>query len=341
MTIESISQTCLTGNCGKQSLDASGTVPRMKIANIEIRHASAAVMRRTRAWFKSDGKAGAIDGNRSVHLPHPEKRGMALKIKGAGYNGGAIRFGALCETGPAALAFDFDGRAMPDVASGHNNAFLGAASFQQASTEFNVTRCIEELGVPVVPCLGYGRLDTERHTAWFSIFEWDRNWSSVAISRDNSMAEYLQANHRLTEIMLRLAVEHDLVGYCGLVLDGPGSYRLKDLHPFRKTDPITSSQLSWVMQVLFALNIRCQAIQYFPAAAKRPDMPADIVVHALRPLLADATQDDYEVMRTRIVKPYLRFPIETFDPRELSSALHETRVGSALLELCPAKYARW
>lgn len=266
---------------------------------------------------------------------------MALKIKGAGYNGGAIRFGTLCGTGPAALAFDFDGRAAPDIASGHDNAFLGAASFQQASTEFNVTRCIQNLGIPVVPCLGYGRIDTERHTAWFSLFEWNRNWSGIGLSHDSSMADYLHANRHLTEIMLRLAVEHDLVGYCGLVLSEPGRYLVKDVHPFRKTDPITGSQLSWVMQVLFALNIRCQAIQYFPAAAKRRDAPADIVAHALQPILGDATPGDYEAMRAQIVKPYMRTPIETFDPRALWHALRKTRVGSALLELCPAKYARW
>lgn len=313
----------------------------MQITNIEIRHASDAVANRVRVWFASDGRAGAVDGNRSVHLPHPERKGFTLKIKGAGYNGGAIRFGIPCGTGPKALAFDFDGRAVEDVASGHNNAFLGGASFQQAATEFNVTRCLEGWGISVVPCLGYGRIDTAQHSAWFSLFDWHRDWSSASLSSDTSIADYLDANHRLTDVMLRLAVEHDLVGYCSLVHAGPGTYLLKDLHPFRQTDPITTSQLSWVMQVLFALNIRCQAIQYFPAAAKRDDAPADIVVYALKPLLADAMQEDYEALKARIIKPYMRAPVGTFNARELVNALRETRAGSALLELCPAKYPRW
>jgi len=313
----------------------------MQITNIEIRHASDAVAKRVLAWFGSDGRAGAVDGSRSVHLPHPERKGFTLKIKGAGYRGGTIRFGTLCRKGPDALAFDFDGRAVADVASGHDNAFLGAASFQQAATEFSVTRCLERLGVPVVPCLGYGRIDTDEHSAWFSLFDWHRDWSSSSISSNGPLTDYLHANHRLTEAMLRLAVEHDLVGYCGLVLTQSGTYLLKDLHPFRQTDPITASQLSWVMQVLFALNIRCQAIQYFPVAAGRNDAPADVVVHALKPLLADAALEDYEAMRARIIKPYMRRPSESFNPRALVNALRETRVGSALLELCPAKYARW
>ena len=311
------------------------------IVNVDIRHASAAVVRRTRAWFETGGKVGALDGSRSILLPHPERSGFALKIKGAGYKGGAIRFGTFCRNGPMALAFDFDGRAMEDVASGHDAAFLGGATFQQACTEFNVTRRLAAMGIAVVPCIGYGRVDTLHHSSWFSLFDWHRSWSAVSVPRSGLMDGYLDGNRRLTEAMLRLAVEHDLVGYCSLVRTAEGEFLLKDMHPFRQMDPITGSQLSWVMQMIFALNIRCQAIRYFPAAAARDDSPADIVVHALQPLLADATQDDYEAMRNRIVKPYMRLPLDMFDPRRLVEALRGTRIGSALLERCPARYPRW
>lgn len=312
-----------------------------QIVNIEVRQASAAVARRTRAWFETGSKVGALDGSRSILLPHPDRSGFALKIKGAGYKGGAIRFGTFCRNGPMALAFDFDGRAMEDVASGHDAAFLGGATFQQASAEYNVTRRLAALGIAVVPCIGYGRVDTEHHSSWFSLFDWHRSWSAVSVPRTGSLAGYLAGNRRLTEAMLRLAMEHDLVGYCSLVRTGEGEFLLKDMHPFRQMDPITGSQLSWVMQVIFALNIRCQAIRYFPAAAARDDSPAGVVVHALQPLLADATQDDYEAMRIRIVKPYMRLPLETFDPRRLVEALRGTRIGSALLERCPDRYPRW
>jgi len=311
------------------------------IVNIEIRHASAAVARRAKAWFEAGGKVGALDGSRSILLPHPERSGFALKIKGAGYRGGAIRFGAFCSNGPKALAFDFDGRAVEDVASGHDAAYLGGASFQQACTEFSVTRRLEALGMPVVPCIGYGRVDTARHSSWFSLFDWHRSWSAVSVPRTGPMDGYLAGNRRLTEAMLRLAVEHDLVGYCSLVRTAEGNFLLKDMHPFRQMDPITGSQLSWVMQMIFALNIRCQAIRYFPTAAMRGDGPADIVVHVLQPLLADAAQDDYEAMRFKIVKPFMRLPLETFDPRRLVAALRQTRVGSALMERCPGRYPRW
>ena len=41
---------------------------------------------------------------------------------------------------------DFDGRMTEDVASGHNNAFVGAASFQQAAIEFSTTQALAKLG---------------------------------------------------------------------------------------------------------------------------------------------------------------------------------------------------
>lgn len=313
----------------------------MKIESIEIRHASDAVAGRVRAWFQTERKVGAVDGSRSIHLPHPERQGFTLKIKGAGYRGGDVRFGTLSKTGPMALAFDFDGRGVPDLASGHDNAFLGAASFQQAATEFNVSRLVSELGMPVVPCLGYGRINTQRHSAWFSIFDWHRDWSSAGVPREGPLDGYLEANYRMTEVMLSLAREHDLIGYCGLVQSGSHDYLLKDLHPFRQTNPISCSNLSWVMQVMFTINIRCQINRFFPAAANRADIFEEVVAHTLRPVLADATPADYEAMRTSIVKPYMRVPAEPFDPRDLLAALQATRIGSALLSQCPEKYTRW
>ncbi|MCX5517853.1 hypothetical protein OSH10_05355 [Kaistia defluvii] len=312
-------------------------LPFMKIKNIEVRHASDAVCRRIHAWFQSDKRIGILDGSRSIQLPHPEKRGFALKIKGAGLHGGTVRFGVFSKTGPAARRFDFDGRVMEDVASGHDNAFLGGASFQQASTEFHVSRLLAERGVPVVPCLGFGRIDTETHVSWFSIFEWHRDWKSGLIPGE----DYGEANIRLTSAMLQLAVEHDLIGYCGQIRDSAGRYLLKDLHPFHQADPISMSQLSWVMQVLFTLNIRCHAARHFAVAAGLDVLPDDIVAYPLRGLVADATLDDFTALRASVLKPYLARAPQDFTPRALYEALRSTRTGNALLDLCPPKFTRW
>lgn len=307
------------------------------IKNIEVREASDAVSRRVRAWFQSDKRIGIPDGSRSIHLPHPEKSGFTLKIKGAGLNGGAVRFGVFSKTGPAARIFDFDGRVMEDVASGHDNAFLGGASFQQASTEFHVSQLLAGRGVAVVPCLGYGRIDTDTHVSWFSIFEWHRDWRSGLTPDD----DYDEANIRLTSAMLQLAVEHDLIGYCGHIRTSAGDYLLKDMHPFHRADPISMSQLSWVMQVLFTLNIRCQAARYFSVAAGLGVLPDDIVAYPLRGLVPDASLDDYTVLRERVIKPYMIRARPDFSPRALHDALRSARVSSALLDLCPQRFARW
>jgi hypothetical protein len=313
----------------------------MKIKSIEVRHADEAVTRRVQAWFQSDRRAGIPDGSRSIQLPHPEKSGFNLKIKGAGLNGGTVRFGMFSKTGPAAKLFDFDGRVMEDVASGHDNAFLGGASFQQASTEFHVSQWLAGRGVPVVPCLGYGRIDTDTHTSWFSVFEWRRDWKPDLIPNPASSATYGEANVRLSAAMLLLAVEHDLIGYCGHVRTRAGQTLLKDLHPFHRADPIRMSQLSWVMQVLFTLNIRCHTARHFSAIAGL-DVPGDdIVAFPLRGIVPDANFDDYVSLRERIIRPYMIRSPDDFSPRALHDALRGTRVGNALLDVCPPQFTRW
>lgn len=313
----------------------------VNIKSIEVRQASDAISKRVHAWFQSDRRVGFPDGSRSIHLPHPEKSDFTLKIKGAGLNGGAVRFGAFSKTGPAAKRFDFDGRVMEDVASGHDNAFLGGASFQQASTEFCVSQRLAGRGVAVVPCLGYGRIDTETHASWFSIFEWKRDWRSDLIPNPGSGEAYGEANIRLTAAMLQLAVEHDLIGYCGHVVTSTGQTLLKDLHPFHHADPISMSQLSWVMQVLFTLNLRCQAARHFSIAAGLGVLPDEIVAFPLRGIVPDATFDDYAALRDSIIRPYTIRAPQDFSSRSLYDALRGTRVGSAMLDLCPPQFTRW
>ena len=147
---------------------------------------------------------------------------------------------------------------MEDIAFGHDNAFLGGASFQQAVTEFKVTQIFVALGIPVVPCLGYGRIEAAGHVSWFSIFEWYLTWENVLVSSSFPLAEYLEAYTKMGAfLVVRLASEHDLIGHCWWVSRQYGTYLVKDLHPFRHASPVNMSQLSLVTQVIFALHIRC------------------------------------------------------------------------------------
>src|SRR5206468_10061461 len=72
----------------------------LEIREIEVRHASEAVAARVRTWFASPRRVGILDGSRSVRLPHPEKRGFDIKIKGAGLLGGADSVRTICAYRP-------------------------------------------------------------------------------------------------------------------------------------------------------------------------------------------------------------------------------------------------
>jgi hypothetical protein len=311
------------------------------IERIEVRHASEAISARVHRWFETTRRVGIPDGSRSIRLPHPEKRGFDLKIKGAGFIGSQIRFGSFIHTGPVAPVFDFDGRMMEDVAAGHDNAYAGGASFQQAAVEYEITRRLAEAGVAVVPCLGYGRVDTAEHTSWFSLFEWDREWKPVRAGPLVSLQEYLDAHIKMGAFVLDLATRHDLIGYAWYTRAGDGTYRVKDLHPFHRADPVNMSQLSWVMQMIFPLRVLCEACKYFPRAAGIADLPADMATYPWRGVVPEATEDDLKVLHARIVKPYAVKPPEDFTPRALRRALGETRIGAALLDLCPDRYVRF
>lgn len=168
---------------------ASGAGP---VDSVELRHVDGAVAEQVRAFFAGRIPEFSTDGDRSVRFTHPFKPGVEIKIKGAGFQGGFIQFGTLHNTGPKAPVFDYDGRMMEDVASGHDNAFEGGASFQQAATEYRTTQRLASLGYPVVPCLGFGRVEKAGLVSWFSVFEVQSDWAAVSPPKF-SLDEYCEA----------------------------------------------------------------------------------------------------------------------------------------------------
>ncbi|MGE3529569.1 MAG: hypothetical protein AB7G54_09080, partial [Methyloceanibacter sp.] len=145
--------------------------PVSPVDGIELRHLDGAVAERVRAFFAGEISNFKKDQGRSVLIAHPAKEGIEIKIKGAGLYGRGIQFGTRRKTGPKAVLFDYDGRMMDDVASGHDNAYVGGASFQQVATEYRMTQRLAALGYKVVPCLGLGRVEKDGLSSWFSVFE--------------------------------------------------------------------------------------------------------------------------------------------------------------------------
>lgn len=308
--------------------------------SVDVKHAGDAVAGRVRAWFAGERLKRTLDGDRSIVIEHPEKPGFGIKIKGAGLRGGPIQFGVSHKSGLKAPAFDYEGRFMEDVASSHDTAFLGAASFQQVVTEHRVTAMLEALGLSVVPCIGYGSVTREGRRAWFSLFEWDLKWAGVMVP-EFPLDQFADANLRAGELMLRLAQEHDLIGYLWYVARPKGPLVIKDVHPFRQADPVNMSQLSWTMQIIFALHIRALAALHFPRAARLEGIPEDLQAYPFRAALPGAARDDHEHMRRTIVAPYMLRAAEGFDPGQLLAALQANPISAAILERCPARFSRY
>src|SRR6185437_7928306 len=120
--------------------------PRFEIDNIELRGLEGELAALVKQRMQTGLPVGSLDGERSVRLPHPHKTDHLIKIKGSGFKGGPVWFGTLHRSGLRAPLFDYDGRMMVDVASGHDAAYLGGASFQQASTEFRLARRLAVIG---------------------------------------------------------------------------------------------------------------------------------------------------------------------------------------------------
>ncbi|MGE3528792.1 MAG: hypothetical protein AB7G54_05125, partial [Methyloceanibacter sp.] len=217
---------------------------------------------------------------------------------------------------------------------------VGGASFQQVATEYRMTQRLAALGYKVVPCLGLGRVEKDGLSSWFSVFEMQSSWVALRPPK-TSMEAYCRAIIAMGVLMRDLAVKHDLIGYAWYVAAPEGERIIKDLHPFRMADPISMSQLSWVMQLFYALHITALSALHLAASYKVEPAPADIQVLVFRAILPDATGSDHEALRGRLVAPFMLGPSEKFDQRALVEVLRGNPITSALLKLCPEKYERY
>jgi len=309
--------------------------------SVEFWHLPAAMQGAVRDWYAGRLPALAIDGGRSVHLPHPAGGGRVLKLKGAGYGGGPVKFGHFHDTGPKAPVFDFEGRMMEDVAAGHDGAFRGGASFQQAVAEYLVSAMLAERGYPVVPCVGYGRIAKGGRTSWFAVFDQESGLSSDTIYPGVPLDDWIRLNAEIGALMFELATKHDLIGYCWYSSTPDGRYLIRDLHPYRLADPINMSQISWVMQLFFAMHIRGNGQRFRVAPKYRgPEMPPDLHVWQYRAFCPEARLEDHDQLRHELVKPYMLSPPKNFSVDRLLRLLRDNRITAALLEACPPQFTR-
>jgi hypothetical protein len=306
---------------------------------VQSRHLSPAVAATVAAWFRDEITQFELSGDRSVLVAHPEDPERRLKIKGAGFQGEPLGFDRRHWSGLRAPRFDFEGRMSEDVASGHDAAYRGGATFQQAVVEYEVTARLRALGYPTVPCLGHGQVTRGGRDSWFSVFELQARWRSFAASYASGEGYAAQTTAYGAQV-LELATQHRLIGYFWYVVDpADGSLMIKDVHPFYTADPINMSRLTWTMQVLYAIHIVALTTILVPALKQKPDLPEHAQAYAFRSLVPDATAEEHEALRWRIVGPYMRGVPKDFSPRRLHDELKANRITAALLERCPPEFA--
>ncbi len=313
--------------------------PAFSIDEVELRHLPGEVATLVESRMRTGLPTGTLDGERSVRLAHPAKPGHLIKIKGAGLSGGSVWFGTAHHSGLNAPVFDFDGRMMVDIASSHDTAWLGGASFQQAVTEYRMAKFLAANGYPVVPCLGFGRVRHKNFDSWFSVHELQEDWGRISPPRI-SFERNAEAYRYLGELLLELAVRHALIGYAFFVGAVDGPLVLKDLHPFRMADPVSMSRTSWVMQMFFALHIASQAATFFARRGDPGRDLGDLEVEVFKKVAPNVTIADHVILADTLFKPYMLKAPHRFDARVLQRVLGGNRITRGLLDICPDDYER-
>jgi len=315
--------------------------PRFPIDSVETYHLEPDVAEVVRARMFTGEPKGRMDGgDRSAQFPHPGKPGFEIKIKGAGLSLGQIQFGRRHRSGLKMPLFDFEGRMMEDVASGHDVAWLGGASFQQVTTEYRMAELLASKGYEVLPCLGYGRVTSNGMVSWFSVHEPHADWSSYTLPM-LGVEEYSANYEAIGRLQLELAVQHDIVGYAWWIGRVGGPRLLKDLHAFRRADPLNMSQITWTMQLFFALHLQALTVRHSAQKSAPDTAPADFQVAPFRGVYPQVTLAQHEALRRELVAPYMLKPPAEFDMEALLQVLTGNPITAALMEICPPQYSRY
>lgn len=304
---------------------------------VEVNDASDEVAAIVEQWFISGWDEATVEGGRAALLTTDAVAGL-LKIKGSGSNRGGrsrgVEFGVHHDTGPVAPMFDFDGRMAIDVASGHDEAFIGGATFQQAATEFRMAKLLESMDVPVVPCVGWGSVTDGVDRSWFSLHDTPEDATPARyphIDRDR----HEQLGVDTGRLLLRLATEHHVAGHCWAISSGH-QLLVKDLHPFRHVDPLSASQLTWAMSVLYGMHL---ATRGFHADPLHPPV-GEIDLSVFRCVLPDVTREDHDQFRFSIVQHHMKRPPKNMTVDSLLAVFKASRLATAMLDHAPEAFAR-
>ena len=310
------------------------------VDTVEMRHVDEAVADQVRAFFAGKVKDFVQDGDRSVRFAHPLGGGLQLKIKGAGMKGGGIQFGTQHKAGPKAPLFrlrwqDDGGRRL-----GSRQRICRRSDFPAVRHRIPGSNLLASLGYSVVPCLGFGRVEKAGLSSWFSVFEMRSDWVSVK-PPEFSLEDYCEAKRAIGQLLLDLAVKHDLIGHAWYVGKPSGQRYIKDLHPFRMADPVSMSQLSWVMQLFFRCTSSVLPPSIFRKSCGRKSAGEIFKPSAFMRSCQLPVRPTMRRSESTLVARYMLGVPHSFDRCALVAVLHGNPITRAMLQLCPRKYERY
>lgn len=280
-------------------------------------------------WFSGKVTDFTPSGTRSVFLKLSDQ--VDLKIKGAGFPPDyRIHFEERHRTGPRAFRFDYEGRRMEDIAIGHDTAFKGGMSYQQAAVEYLASSKLSELGYTVVPCAGWGtvRGSADNEVSFFAALYWDKK-----IVRANSKAcpdeLRLHLLKRSTQLLADIQLNHLISTFFAVgMLDN--SEVIYDLHPTRMISRITDSPISATMQTIFNMRVRWWALKTFSSLEKEVDA-VKFADEVFRSVLPDLGYDECRALEVDVIKPILTSH-GSQDYLESIAILNSNRLGTFLLK---------
>ena len=111
-----------------------------------------------------------LSETRSALIPcRTETTYDGIKIKGAGFEGGPVRFGTLHKYDYSVPYYDYEGNYSPDVAKDFHRAYAGGMTYQQTLQEFQVSSYLVAQNFETYPPLGYGLIKYNGLCSWFCL----------------------------------------------------------------------------------------------------------------------------------------------------------------------------
>lgn len=221
---------------------------------------------------------------RGVIIPcQSAQRYDGIKIKGAGYRRGPIRFGTPHDGAYMLPRYDFEGNYSPDIAKAHERPHSGGMSYQQALQEVRVSRHVADNGMRTYDALGYGSIDFEGMRSWFCLlnvpYREELAWSHLL----KGQARRRRSLTRLARTQLKL---HEIGVYLTLwgAAEIDGKFIRKDFHTVHLASP-NDSFMTRFCYFAFDANFALYMLNhpYWVGKMTDPD-PAQSTLHYVRAL---------------------------------------------------------